>query len=85
MEVKALEDQLKALADQTRKVMQAVNQEVPDDFKQKVIDNIYKDVAKKPSDITLRQSISSKDSPLKRRKSASVDKFTAIVAKFLGI
>lgn len=85
MEVKALEDQLKALADQTRKLIQAVNQEVPDEFKQKVVDNIYKDAAKKPSDLTLRQSIGSKDSPLKRKKSVSADKFTAIVAKFLGI
>ena len=54
MEVKALEDQLKALADATRKVLQAINQEVPDDLKQKIVDNIYQDASSKPSDITVR-------------------------------
>ena len=53
MEVKALEDQLKALADQTRKVLKAINEEVPDDLKQKIVDNIYQEASSKP-DITVR-------------------------------
>ena len=70
-----------AMHKQVKAFIKATNDEVSVDIKQKIVDNIYKNVADKPSQDNLTVSPVDRSSSLKRKQ----DKFTGIINQFIGL
>ena len=63
-----------------------MNEEVPNDYKQKMIDNIYRDDKDRPckEDLTIESSNVANLPPQKQKRAAD-QRFTVIVNKYMGI
>ena len=70
---------------QVKAFLKATNDEVPVELKQKIVDNIYKNIDDKPSAENLtvcpvnRNSTNSGKNPKK-----TIDRFTGIITNFIG-
>ena len=87
MEVQALQEQIQAIHKQVKLVLKTVNDEMMPDQKQKIVDNIYKDVQDKPSkeEITVDPEQSKANASVSSKtKKACNDKFSSIIGKFIG-
>ena len=71
-----------AMHKQVKAFIKATNDEVSVDIKQKIVDNIYKNVADKPSQENLTVCPVDRSSSSKRK---GQDKFTGIINQFIGL
>ena len=69
---------------QVRAFVKATNDEVPVEIKQKIVDNVYKDIQEKPCKEDLTICPVDRNSSASAQKRRKVDRFTSIINKFIG-
>ena len=87
MEVQALQKQIQSIHQQVKIVIKAISEEAKPDQKQRIVDNIYKDMPNKSKEDLIIDGDNigrTNTSQSSKSKKAANDKFSSILGKFIG-
>ena len=87
MEVQALQKQIQSIHQQVKIVIKAIGEEAKPDQKQRIVDNIYKDMPNKSKEDLIIDGDNigrTNTSQSSKSKKAANDKFSSILGKFIG-